>query len=122
MKKSILPILAALIIGYLLAVLCHLFLVRNVTYKDELYAKYCAGYESSCQCERGNYGIYETGFPLTSGRDDVLPCNVAATTEQRTLNNFTRNNNVAFMLNVLFWSGVMVAVESGYSVIGKRRS
>lgn len=122
MRKNIITVLTALFFGYVVAVCCHLFLVRNVTSKDELYARYCKGYESSCQCEPGNYGIYETGFPLISGRYDVMPCGVAATTEQRTLSGYDRNDNVAFMVNVLFWSAAVVALKHGYNVIRKRRS
>jgi hypothetical protein len=122
MKKRILTVVVILILGYVLAVFCHLFIQRNISRKDDVYTRYCTGYESSCACDSDTYGIYETGFPFISGRDDVLPCGKLATTEQRALNDYSRDDRAAFTMNVLFWSGLIFAAKSAHSAMRKRQS
>lgn len=90
--------------GYLIAVICHVAIDKNIIRENEVYNKFCIGYESSCNCELGTYGIVERGFPFVSGRDSLYPCNTVAVVEERSILDYERSSNTGFIANTVVWS------------------
>lgn len=107
MNKKLASIITILLLGYLITVFCQLTISKNVMRIDEVYNKYCTGYEESCGCEVGEYGIVEKGYPFVSGRDDKYPCARDATVEERSVTDFERSNSIGFIANNVFWSSMI---------------
>jgi len=115
-------LLGCFLIGYVIAVACHLFVGRSPSNQTAVYKAYCSGREdTTCKCPeyKNGYGQHNMGWPFISGHWVKYPCGEEAATEQHDYE--VKDPPAGFLLNIGFWTLISVGVAGGGIYLKQKR-